>query len=155
MRLGLILLFCMLSGCLHVEKTTSHPIDGVLRDHEGRPIVGAQVWARCQLPGGLFSAPRNTSWGPAITDGEGRFKIEMTPVSMVQTGTIFDGRTTPSILVVDRDRGCLMIVSTEDQKDLGFVRLTFPAPHGPPSFGMIDELDSEDQAVARTYVYRR
>jgi hypothetical protein len=153
-RFILVLLCVMLASCVHVDRTTSHPIDGVLVDYDGRPIAGAQVWALCQLPGGLFAAPRNTSWGPSITDAAGNFKIEMTPVSMIQTGTIFDGSTTPSILVVLRDRGCFMIVSTKGKKDLGFMRLNFPEPHGPPSFSMIDELDVEDQAVARTYVYR-
>jgi hypothetical protein len=79
----------------------------------------------------------------------------MAPVSMVQTGTIFDGSTTPSILVVERNRGCFMVVSAKDEKDLGFLRLTFPEPDGPPSFSAIDELDSEDQLVARAYVHQR
>ena len=150
-----LLLCCLLGGCMHVDRTTSNPITGVLVDHGGRAMPGAQVWAFCQMPGGIFAAPKNTSWGPGVTDVEGRFRIEITPVSMVQTGTIFDGSTKPSILVVERDRGCFMVVSTMDEKDPGFMRLTFPEPHGPPSFSMIDELDSEDQFVARTYVYQQ
>src|SRR5690349_21727947 len=119
--LAALLFCCLLGGCLHVDQTTSHPITGILVDHHGSPVTGAQVWAICRLPGGLFAAPKNTSWGPGVTDIEGRFKIDMTSVSMVQTGTIFDGSTQPSILVVDRDRGCFMVGSSEDEKDSGLV----------------------------------
>ena len=144
-----------LSGCVHIDQTTAHPIEGVLLDHDGAPIAGAQVWAYCRLPGGIVAAPKTVSWGPGVTDSSGRFRIDMESISMVQTGSIFDGSTTPTLLAIDRQRGCIMRVETEDKKDLGFVQLRFPAPNGPPMFGMIDELDSRGQAIARTFVFQQ
>jgi hypothetical protein len=153
MRPILIFLICIHSGCLHIERTTSHPIEGVLNDHTGSPISGTQVWAVCRMPGGLLEAPKNTSWGPAVTDIEGKFRILMTPVSMIQTGTIFDGSSKPFLLIVDRNRGCYMAISTINKKDLGFMKLTFPELKGRPIFDMIDELDPKDQEIALSYVH--
>ena len=149
----------LLTGCVHVEKTTSRPITGVLFDSKGSPIAGAQVWAYCKLPSGLFAAPRNTSFGPALTKQDGSFVLEMKPVSMVQTGTVFDGSTTPSLLILHRERGCFSTGSLEEKKDLGFQKLIWPTSQfespGAPSFSMIDQLSPEDQAIARSYVHGR
>jgi hypothetical protein len=154
-HLDAILLLCLLSSCVHVEKTPSTPVSGVLNDSQGHPIRGAQVWAYCTLPGGFFAAKKHVSWGPGITNSEGKFSIPMTPVSMVQTGTIFDGSTMPMIMVVDRERGCFGQKLYEDDTDLSNVRITFPRLDPQLSFDEIKDLDAEDWEIARRFLRQR
>jgi hypothetical protein len=91
MKTLVFVLVLLVSGCVHLDKTSSSPIRGVLLDKDGIGISGAQIWAYFQLPGGIFAAPKHKAFGPALTEPNGEFTLPLEVVSMIQTGTIFDG----------------------------------------------------------------
>ena len=154
-HLPLLLLLTPLlaASCVHVEKTTGKPIHGVLVDEKDRGIAGAQVWAKFQLPGGLLSAPRYTAFGPAITGRDGRFTLDLKPVPMVQTMTVWDGKTKPVIVVIDDRHGGGLLYGTQWKgKEPEFERIVWKKPsvavsRNPETF--IGFLPEEDRAKAR------
>jgi hypothetical protein len=160
MKTLIALVSLFLGGCLHVEKTTPTPITGVLLDEKERPISDARIWALFQLPGGIFAAPRHVAFGPAITRSDGSFTVALESVTMIQTGTVFDGNTRPSIIVLHRGIGGFMMGGGEKKKDIGFLRIVWRSPPATASrrvlsFEIIDQLPQSDQIIARSYLSGR
>ncbi len=79
---------------------------------------------------------------------------------MVKSGTVFDGRTTPSLLVFHRDIGAFGMVSLKERKDLGFKRIVWSNPPAnaaarEASFRIMSELPEKDQVIVRSYLGRQ
>jgi hypothetical protein len=150
-----IILSAFLTSCVHIDHTTTNAVNGVLLAENGRPIFGAQIWAVFLLPGGLFSAKQHVAFGPAITRHDGSFSVRLHSVSMIHTGTIFDGRTSPSLLIMHRNYGAFSIFSTTDEEEWPFQRIVWEDPTKEQRFrdeviaDMIAELPEADRKVAR------
>lgn len=147
----------MFTGCVHMEKTSSKPIKGILRDEKGRPLADGQIWAEFLMPGGLFKAQRSVAQGPAISRADGTFTLNLMPITMVQTGTIFDGESFPRFVILHRKKGCYSSLNYKREKEHGFLDTSFEGTNPEPLSStdlpyFVKEWPEKDQAVVRKYI---
>jgi hypothetical protein len=156
-QLVFLMLAAALAGCVHVDETTREPVRGIVLDPGGSPVAGAQVWATVSMPGGLMEPRHLVASGPAMTARDGRFSLTLKPVRMLQTGTIFDGDVSPSVLVLDRRLGAIGTFNMDNEKNPGFLRIRFEAHDDEAdarasALGMLNELPEPEQTQARNYL---
>ena len=157
----LILPAMILASCIHMDTTTTKPIEGILLDKRGHPISGAYIWATYQLPGGLFSAPKHETVGPAITKRNGTFLLPQNSITMIQTGSIFDGRTSPMLVICHRDFGAYGTFYIDERKDLPYQRLEWSDPSSDQESrdaqiaDILSEFPAAEQANAWRLIHRK
>jgi hypothetical protein len=111
------------------------------------------------MPSGWTKPAERVAFGPAITKQDGRFRIDLNPVQMKQTHTIFDGDPCPNLIVVHKDRGAFGWMNLKDVKELPFTVLQYSKPDPNISikgtFRIINELPPESRRSAEAYLGRR